>query len=84
MKLLDVLNSPWAIVPDRYVQVRDIYLRHLGGEKISEDTIRAIEASVGRPLENPEQGYEIVNGTALIPVDGVIAARMNLFSRGRH
>lgn len=81
MKLLDVLNSPWAIVPDRYVQVRDIYLRHLGGEKIGEDTIKAIEASVGRPLENQEQGYEIVNGAALIPVDGVIAARMNLFSR---
>ena len=81
MKLLDVLNSPWAIMPERYVQVRDIYLRHLGGEKISEDTIKAIEASMGRPLENPEQGYEIVNGAAIIPVDGVIAARMNLFSR---
>jgi ClpP class serine protease len=76
--VLDVLNSPWAITPDKYAQIRDIYVRHLNGEPVN---LKAIEAELGRPLDNKRpENYEIVSGVAVIPVVGVIAQRMNLFA----
>jgi signal peptide peptidase SppA len=78
MTVLDVLNSPWAILPDKYAQIRDIYVRHLQGERVD---LKALEAELGRPLENKRpENYDIVNGVAVIPVLGVVAQRMNLFS----
>jgi len=78
MKLIEVINSPWAIIPEMLIEIRDIYLTHLRGEKID---IKKIEAKLGEPLGRKEQGYEVVNGSAIIPIDGPIAKRMNLFSR---
>jgi len=78
MKLLDILCSPWAIMPNRLTEIQEIYFTHLRGEKIN---IKEVEARIGKPLENEDQGYEIENGVAVIPVQGVIAKRMNMFSR---
>ncbi len=76
MKLLDIMNGAWAIQPDKLAEIQDIYARHLKGEKID---LAGIEARIGRPLKNGEQGYDVVNGVAIIPVVGVIGKRMNLF-----
>ena len=78
MRVIDVLNSPWAIVPDKLQEIQAIYATHLRGEKID---IKGIEAKLGQPLQNKEQGYEVIDGVAVIPVDGVISKRMNLFSQ---
>lgn len=78
MRIIDVLSSPWAILPDKLAEIQAIYATHLRGEKID---IKSIEAKLGRPLDNSEQGYEIINGVAVIPVEGVISKRMNLFSQ---
>lgn len=75
-KLLDIVNGPWAIQPEKLQEIRAIYETHLKGEKINLDVARQ---QTGLPLENGSQGYEIVDGTAIIPVVGVIAKRMNLF-----
>lgn len=81
MNLLTVLNSPWAILPDNYVEVRDIYLSWKAGERAD---LSAIEAKLGRPLDNVHVPYSIENpgpdgrGTAVIPIQGVIARRMNI------
>ena len=77
MKVLDVLFSPWAIVPDRLIEIQSIYARHLRGESVD---LGAIEARIGKPLQNEPQGYEVRNGAALIPVRGVISKRMNMFA----
>lgn len=77
MKLLDILTSPWAIVPEKYNEIREIYFTHLRGEKID---IKGIEARIGKRLENEEQGYQNMNGVGVIPMNGVIAKKMNLFS----
>lgn len=78
MNVLSVLNAPWAIVPEKYAQIRDIYVRHVNGEHVD---IAALEAEMGRKLENTRNDhYEIVNGVAVLPVLGVIAQRMNLFA----
>ena len=58
MKLLDVINSPWAIMPDKLNEIRDIYLTHLRGEKID---IKGIEARLGFTHEDdvlPDKCHE--------------------------
>ena len=77
MKILDVLNSPWAIIPEKLIEIQNIYFTHLRGEKID---IKAIEAQIGKPLDNPKKNYEVIEGVAIIPIEGVLAKRMNLFT----
>jgi len=83
MNVLAILNSPWAILPERYVEIREIYLNWKAGNRAD---ISAIEARLGRPLDNVRIPYTIENrgadgrGTAVIPIQGVISKRMNLFS----
>lgn len=78
MRLIDIVNAPWAITTDMLLEIQGIYSRHVRGEKIN---LSNVEAAIGRPLDNEPKGYEIQNGVALLPVDGVIAKRMNLFSK---
>ncbi len=78
MRILDVLNNPWAIQPEKLQEISDVYSRHLKGEKID---IKGIEAKAGEPFDNQPQGYDVINGVAIVPIDGVIAKKMNLFSR---
>jgi signal peptide peptidase SppA len=59
-------------------EVQAIYARHYRGEKID---LRAMEASLGKSLANEPAPYQIENGVALLPVEGVIAKRMTLLSK---
>lgn len=75
MKLIDVVTSPWAIVPAKLEEIREIYLTHLRGEKID---LQAVEARIGRPLANEPKPYEVIDGVAVLPIEGVLAKRMNM------
>lgn len=76
MKLLDVITAPWAIEPGRLLEIQSIYLAHVRGEKAD---IAAIEARIGKPLANEPKPYTIEQGVAILPVEGVIAKRANMF-----
>jgi len=78
MKIIDVLTSPWAIVPEKLYEIQEIYSTHLRGDKID---LAAIEARIGEPLENETKAYEVVNDMAVIPLHGVTAKRANMFMR---
>jgi len=78
MKIIDVLTSPWAIVPEKLYEIQEIYSTHLRGEKID---IAAIEAKIGKPLENEAKDYDVVNDMAVISLHGVTAKRANMFMR---
>jgi len=78
MNILDVITAPWAIMPDKLFEIQEIYLKHSRGEKIDLD---AIEAKLGKPLQNETTPYQIINNIAVIPIHGVIAKRANLFTR---
>ena len=79
MKLIDLLTSPWALQPEKLVEIQAIYATHLRGDKID---LAAVEARLGRPLANEQQAYEIRSGgIAVLPVEGVIAPKANLFTR---
>ena len=78
MTVLDVLNAPWAILPNRLEEIQGIYAARSRGEELD---IAAVEARIGRPLgTEQQQGYEVRNGAALIPLHGVLAQRMNLMT----
>lgn len=78
MKLLDVLTAPWAIEPAKLLEIQAIYATHLRGDKID---IAAVEQRLGRPLANEAKRYEIIDGVAVLPLEGVIAKRANLFTQ---
>jgi signal peptide peptidase SppA len=78
MKILDVLNAPWAIQPTKLLEIQGIYATHLRGEKID---LKVVEAAIGRPLNNQSNGYEVIDGVAVLPITGVISKRMNLFAQ---
>lgn len=77
MKLLDIVTGPWAIQPEKLLEIQAIYATHLRGEKID---IEAVEKRIGRPLNNEPKGYEIRDGVAVLPISGVLAKKMNLFA----
>jgi len=77
MKLLDIITAPWAITPDKLREIKEIYSVHLKGEKID---IKALEAQAGMPFSNDQQELDVVDGVAVIPVNGVLGKKMNMFS----
>lgn len=76
MKILDILTAPWAIEPGKLLEIQAIYLAHARGEKAD---LAAIEARLGKPLANEPKPYTIDQGVAILPIEGVIARRANMF-----
>src|SRR5574343_597266 len=76
MRLIDVITSPWAIIPEKLIEVREIYLAHTRGEKVD---WQALESRLGKPLDNHPKRYDVIDDIAVIPIEGVIAKKMNLF-----
>lgn len=76
MKVIDVLDSPWAIIPEKLAEIREIYATHLRGEKIDVDSVLA---RLGKTPGSGEDSF-VQGGTAIIPIVGVIAKKMNLFT----
>lgn len=77
MKIIDYLSSPWAIQPEKLLEIQSIYAAHMAGEKIDID---ALEARLGRPLQNT-QTVVLRGDTALIPVTGPVFRYANLFTQ---
>lgn len=78
MRAIDVLTSPWAIQREKLQEIREIYTRHLRGDKID---IAGLEAKAGVPFDNAPSGYEVIDGVAVVGLQGVIAKKMNLFTK---
>lgn len=79
MHVIDVLTSPWAIVPEKLQEMIAIYRAHARGET---HDFATIEAAIGKKLDNQPKDYKVLDGgVAVLPLEGVIAKRMNLFSR---
>jgi signal peptide peptidase SppA len=78
MNVLDMLNAPWAIQPAMLTEMCAIYAGHRNGEARD---IKAIEAAIGKPLNNTQRPYEVQDGVALIPIDGVLSKRAGLFQQ---
>lgn len=79
MRILDILNSPWAISQARLIEIQSIYRAHFRSEKIDWKAMEAkagllkIEAKEGKP-------YDLINGIAVIDISGVLTKSLSLFS----
>lgn len=78
MRLIDIINAPWAITPDMLSEIQGIYARHIRGDKID---IQQLSAATGISFDNQPKGYTIQDGVAVISIDGVIAKKMNLMTK---
>lgn len=76
-RTLDVLTEPWLIVPAKLTEIIEIYDHHLKREKVDFKEIKS-QLQLGETEEN--EGYSIENGVAILPLQGVIAKRMNMFT----
>jgi len=78
MNITDVITAPWAIMPDKLLEIQAVYASHLRGEKID---IAAIESRIGKSLSNQDQGYQVDRGVAVIPISGVMGKKMNMLTQ---
>ena len=79
MALIDMINAPWALTREAHGEMLDIYETHLKGEKID---IAAIEARIGKPLNNAPKGYFTTDsGVAVLSIEGLISKKMNLLTQ---
>ena len=66
MSILQVITSPWAIQPEKLLEIQAVYAAHARGERVD---IAAVEQRLGRPLANEPKRYDIVYGVAVLPVE---------------
>src|ERR1700722_2516503 len=78
MNILEILNAPWAIIPEKLAEIQEVVRVRMEGTEID---IAAIEAQIGKPLNNQRKPYAVEGGTAIIPIEGVIGKKMNLFTQ---
>ena len=86
MQIGDLLNAPWAIVPERLHELQEIYAARLAGGAWDEARLQAVEARIGRPLrDDRDQATYTLEGprerVAVVAVEGVMAPKANLFMR---
>jgi capsid assembly protease len=79
MKILDIMNRPWAILESKFETMFEVYERHAAGEKFDIEGLKAALNSNGSG-DPSDSGYTVQTGVAIINIDGVISKRMNLFS----
>jgi signal peptide peptidase SppA len=80
MNLLDILNGPMAMRPEKLLEIREVYLRHEAG--ITSDDLAKFEvANNSRPMRSDMPNYQVENGVAVLPVDGILGKGMNLMMR---
>jgi signal peptide peptidase SppA len=70
------MNAPWAIVPEKFLEIQAIYATHLRGEKID---LESLALKIRQP-NSSHVAYALDGTTAIIEIDGVLGKKMNLFS----
>lgn len=79
MTLLDILNTVWAILPERLLQIENVIASHMSGDKLDLKKIEARLFSLDGP--GTAAPYEVVNGSAIIPINGVLSNNPSAFER---
>lgn len=78
MRILDLLLAPWAIQPDRLLEIHSLYRDHRQGGKID---LKAWEATTGRPAGSDREPYQVLDGVAVIPIQGVMTKGESAWNR---
>ena len=73
MKILDIINQPWAISPQYLEQIATVYSNHLKGEKLD-------FKALGFGRDKQQRDFEVINNIAIIPVSGPLTPHSSFFS----
>jgi signal peptide peptidase SppA len=77
-----VLESPWAIEEGTLNSIVEVLqLRRNGMEFTAEEVAARIEAKRGGSgaRDTEDEGYQVLDGVAVLPLHGVLAPKLNLF-----
>ena len=80
MKLLDIMTSPWMIVPEKLNEIRALYEAHMRGDKIDIKGITAKVELAAKSKSTGEKDYDVINGAAIIPIMDVITKYQSFWS----
>jgi signal peptide peptidase SppA len=74
-----IVNGFWAVAPGIMADIHTIFDRHVSGEVAD---LSAIAAKLGRPIiaNNNSSIMSIVDGVAVITIEGVLVQKGNMFS----
>lgn len=79
-----VYNQPWLLVPERLAVIAEVLELRRTGQRPTEAELRerlGADVLLFDDEEDDGPGYRIEAGVAILPLDGVMSHRMNLFSR---
>ena len=79
MTLIDLLNTVWAILPEKLLQIESVIDAHMSGDKLDLKKIEARLMSLDGP--GADAPYQVVNGSAIIPINGVLSSNPSAFER---
>lgn len=68
-------NTPWAILPKAFQEIRTLYERQLLPE------LAELDSRHVAILPDQNENMEVLDGTAVIPVNGILLKRLDLISR---
>lgn len=78
MRILDILDAPWAISESKLMEIRDLYFAHTRREKLD---LKAWEAATGLPAGAAPEPYKIVDGVAVIDIMGILTKSPSAWNR---
>jgi signal peptide peptidase SppA len=82
MRLFELIASPWAILPETYQQILEIYNAHLRGPKLDLSAFeKSLEATSG-PKRTRVDGYSTIqSGVGILELFGPMAKRASGIAR---
>jgi len=75
------MNQNWAIKHDAYIAISEIIKSHKEGPKIDLKALEAKMLSISPLPQNGNDPYQVIDGVAVIPVQGVLSKSPSLFER---
>lgn len=75
MSVAEIVGGQWAITRPVFELIQTRYEAHARGEAAD---LQAIEAALGRPLNNKPAAIQVQDGVAVISIEGPIAKRMGM------
>lgn len=78
MNILNIINAPWAILPENFNDIHGVIEAHLRGPKLN---LKDLETRVLSSQPVIPEKYEIRNESAVIPIKGPLAKNPDIFDR---
>lgn len=80
MTLTDLITGPWMLVPSVLCDIQAAFEARLRGEAPDAELLAQFEARSSERGSQSERRYEVIDGVAVLPIEGVLAPKANLMT----